>query len=107
MARTGIRSSAIIIKDNKILLIHRKKEGKEYWVFPGGGVEEGETHEETILREVREETGLQASNPYLAFMDFNVNAEHPFYFVGVSEGKVQLVGEEAERNTSGNWYNPE
>lgn len=107
MTRTGIRSSALIIKNNKILLIHRKKAGKGYWVFPGGGVEEGETNEQTLLREVYEETGLQASNPQLAFMDFNVNAEHPFYFVDISKGEPHLVGEEAKRNDVTNWYNPD
>ena len=29
MVRTGIRASAIVVRDNKILLIHRKKEGRE------------------------------------------------------------------------------
>jgi 8-oxo-dGTP diphosphatase len=107
MTRTGIRSSAIIVKDNKILLIHRKKDNQEYWVFPGGGVEEGETNEQTVLREVYEETGLHASNPQIAFMDFNVNAKHPFYFIDVVDGEPHLVGEEVERNDSTNWYNPE
>ena len=50
MTRTAVRASAIVIRDNKILLIHRKKEGREYWVFPGGGIEEGEKGEETIVK---------------------------------------------------------
>lgn len=104
MTRTGIRASAIIIKDGKILLIHRRKEGKEYWVFSGGGIEEGETGEKTVLREVEEETGLVGQNAKMAFMDFNVNAEHPFYFVEVEEGEVKLGGPEAERSSKDNWY---
>lgn len=107
MTRTGIRASAIIIKDNKILLIHRRREGREYWVFPGGGIEEGETGEETVLREVEEETGLVGKSAKLAFMDFNVNAEHPFYFVEVEEGEAKLGGPEAERHSKDNWYYPE
>jgi len=107
MARTGIRASAIIIKNNKILLIHRKKEGREYWVFPGGGIEEGETGEETVLREVEEETGLKGENAKRAFMDFNISAEHPFYFVEVEDGKIKLGGPEAERNSEDNWYQPQ
>lgn len=42
MSRTGIRAAGILIKDNKILLIHRTREGKEFWVLPGGGVEKNE-----------------------------------------------------------------
>jgi len=109
VTRTGIRASAIIIWNNKILLIHRKKEGKEYWVFPGGGIEEGETGEETILREIEEETGLTGKNARLAFLDLHPwdKKEHPFYFVEVKGGKVKLGGPEVERNSENNWYNPE
>ena len=58
MARTDVRVSAIIIKNNEILLMHRKKNGEEYWVFPGGGVEDTEKAEQAIIREVTEETNL-------------------------------------------------
>jgi len=36
-----------------------KPENTQYWVPPGGGVEEGEPHETAVVREVEEETGLQ------------------------------------------------
>ncbi len=35
-----MRVAAVIIKDDKILLIRRIKNGQEYYVFPGGGVKE-------------------------------------------------------------------
>lgn len=47
-----IRAVAIIVNDAKVLLIHRISHGKEYHVFPGGGVENGETVERAVLREV-------------------------------------------------------
>ena len=53
------RVRAIIIKDNKILLMHRIKAGNEYWVFPGGGIEESDiTLEEGLKRECLEELGV-------------------------------------------------
>jgi 8-oxo-dGTP diphosphatase len=53
------RVRAIIIADSSILLIHRVKAGKEYWVFPGGGVEDADFDEKAALeRECIEELGL-------------------------------------------------
>lgn len=58
-----IRASGICIHNNKILLIHRinlelEKEKQEYYVIPGGGVEDGETIEDAVIREMKEETSL-------------------------------------------------
>jgi 8-oxo-dGTP diphosphatase len=52
------RVSGIIIKEGKILLIRRVKEGREYFVFPGGGVEDNESVEEALVRELKEEASI-------------------------------------------------
>lgn len=106
MARTNVRTSAIILRGNKILLIHRKKEGEEYWVFPGGGVEDTETSEEGIVREVKEETNLDVLECKLAFMAYNEASkkEEPFYLCMVSENIPEIIGEEKEKNSPDNWY---
>lgn len=50
---------AIIIEDGKVLLMHRVKNGQEYWAFPGGGVEKiDKTREEGLQRECCEELGV-------------------------------------------------
>ena len=46
----------IIEKDNLISLIYSQK--YHFYKLPGGGIEEGESHLETLIREVDEETGL-------------------------------------------------
>ena len=56
---TAIRPSVrgIIIKNNRLAMIHSLK--YDYYKFPGGGIEQGEDHIDTLIREVAEESGLQ------------------------------------------------
>lgn len=50
-------ASALIIDNNKVLLVYHKK--LNVWLHPGGHVEKNENPDETLLREVKEETGLE------------------------------------------------
>ena len=51
--------TAIIIKDNKLLLLKRNEEPfKNCWDLPGGFLEQGETPEEAVVRELKEELGI-------------------------------------------------
>ena len=50
---------AVIFRDNKVLLLHRNRPPfNGCWVLPGGRVEKHETVEAAVMREAREETGL-------------------------------------------------
>jgi 8-oxo-dGTP pyrophosphatase MutT (NUDIX family) len=53
-------AKAVIFQDGKFLMVKQQKHGRVFWNFPGGHVEEDETPEEACIREVKEETGLDA-----------------------------------------------
>lgn len=59
-------------KDGKVLLQHRSKNAKRlpnYWGAFGGGIEEGETPEEGLRRELLEEIEYVVKNPVLLSVD--------------------------------------
>ena len=74
-----IRSGAIVEIDGKIALIKRVRNNHEYYVFPGGGIEEGETPEEAAVREVKEELGIDIEiERLLTTLTFNNRLQYYF-----------------------------
>ena len=58
--RPFVGVGAVIVSDGKVLLVKRGREPLAgQWSLPGGAVEVGETLEECLVRELREETGLE------------------------------------------------
>lgn len=63
----SVTTDGILIKNQQILLIQRKNPPfKGKWALPGGFVEYGEKTEDTVIREVFEETGLKTKINQLA-----------------------------------------
>ena len=102
---------AIILKDDKLLVMHRNKFGKEYETLPGGNIELGETPEQALLRELVEETSVEVSPKQLVFIE---HAGDPYgtqyiYLCEYISGEPQLApdSEEAHINKLGqNLYEP-
>ena len=57
------------MKDDHLLVIHRNKFGKEYYTLPGGRIELGESPEEAIRRELKEETMLDVGESRLVLVE--------------------------------------
>ena len=53
-----VRVSCLLLKRKKILLISHIKEGNIYWLLPGGGVNFGESLDEALKREIKEELNI-------------------------------------------------
>lgn len=95
---------------DKILLIHRWKEGQEYFVIPGGTIEPGEKALEAALREMKEEVNLSFSVDQLrtAFSLNNQSKEEYYFYAELCTVETPLIqGEELERSSLQNIYQPE
>lgn len=100
------RACAIVIEEGFILLMHRRKAGKEYYTVIGGKIEPGETPEEACLREVLEETGLTVEIVReFAVLETLGRTEH-YFLVKRLSGELCLGGPEIERQSEANFYEP-
>lgn len=98
------RVVGIVKKENNILLMRRLKNGQEYYVFPGGGVEDGESYEEALKREMKEELGIDINNPKLFFDFKNQFQDELYYLVESFNGSFELGGPEKKRMDNQNKY---
>lgn len=63
---------AIVLQNNKILLMRRNKQSGDYYTLVGGPVKDNESPEQAIVREVKEEASLDVTSVRLVFIE-----EHP------------------------------
>jgi len=69
--------ATVIVRDRKVLCVQRPKNTKEFvslkWEFPGGKVEVGESREEALVREIREELSVD-----IEVSEFLMTVEHAY-----------------------------
>ena len=88
---------ALIVRDDKFLVMHNNGIKADLWELPGGRMEFGETAEETLKREIMEETGLIVS-PIKLLDTWNlIKVDHQItgiiYLCSIEEGEVTLSEE--------------
>lgn len=89
-------SAAIIMKDNKIFVTQRGYgEFKDWWEFPGGKIEEGETPEECLKREIKEELEADINiDKYLCTVEYdypNFHLKMECFICSLIDGHLELV----------------
>lgn len=104
------RHAGIVIRGSKVLLVHRIKDGYEYWVFPGGHRRQDEKPEEVVIREIKEETAIIATKPKLVIKvrDDYYEGSEDFYYLceWISGEEPSLNGEERIKNEEDDFYEP-
>ena len=104
-----VSSRGIIIEDNYVYVMFRRRikdDGtvKEYYVIPGGGIEENETLEEIVIREMKEEFSVDVKIEGYLGKDEGEDSIAHFFACSIVNGTPQLGGEELERCTESNYY---
>ncbi len=104
--KTREGSRAIIIHDGKILLTHESNSG--WWLLPGGGIEQGESPADCVIREVEEETGLivRLTEQFLTMHEYYEEYRYTGYFFVcevTGKGQMRLTDVEKQRGVQPEW----
>lgn len=93
---------AVIVKDHKVFATQRGYgEFKDGWEFPGGKIEQGETPEQAIVREIHEELNTEITPVRMAgtieydYPDFHLSMQ--CFLCQIKEGHLELLEHEAAR----------
>lgn len=104
-----VSARGIIIVGDEVYAMFRRRineEGivKEYYVIPGGGIEQGESLEENVKRELKEEFSVDVDIiGYLGVDEGNDSIAH-FFSCKIVNGTPMLGGEELKRCCKENFY---
>lgn len=76
-----LRAAAIVLRDQHLLVLYREHDGRQYYVFPGGGIEPVESAENAVVREVLEETSIQVKADRLVYELYHDNGDIHYYYL--------------------------
>ncbi|PEW81390.1 DNA mismatch repair protein MutT [Bacillus cereus] len=98
-----VRVTGILIEDEKVLLVKQKVANRDWSLpLPGGRIENGEMLEEAMIREMREETGLEVKIKKLLYVcdkpDASPSLLHITFLLEKIEGEITLPSNEFDHN---------
>lgn len=98
----NIRITGILIENNEILLVQQKLSDKRNWSLPGGRLERGETLSQGLIREMKEETGLDVEIVRMLYLcDVAASSNtilHITFLIKRIGGEIELPSNEFDEN---------
>ena len=95
------RARAIVIYNGKLVSMYREFDDRSFYVFPGGGMEDNESEEECVIREVYEEFGITVNPIKKVYVYENERSIEYFYLCDWISGEFGTgVGEEFDVNSN-------
>ena len=92
------RSVVFVIRNKRILMEKLYYNGREFYSIPGGGIEDGETPEQTAIRELKEECGLDGIIVKKLAEVYNKENTENSFFVKVSDNQQAVLGFDPEED---------
>ena len=98
---------AIVFIDGKLVTMKRVKDGRLYYTFPGGGLENGEPQKDCVVRECIEEFGITVEPVKRIYIYENDKTKQYFYLCNYISGQFGSgVGEEFQDDRNKGEYEP-
>lgn len=103
MEKKNIRVVAAVIREDGRVFATQRGYGnyKDWWEFPGGKIEPGETPEAAVVREIQEELGTKvAVDRFLTTVEYDYPEFHlsmDCFFCHIEEGELTLLEHEAAK----------
>lgn len=103
-----ITSRAIIFCDNQIILMYRENNNRVYYTLPGGGLEDNEDLANCVIREIKEELGIDIiPQKEIYYYEDSKSIHHYFTSKWISGCFGTGQGEEYEKDNIGGIYIPQ
>ncbi|WP_127492681.1 NUDIX hydrolase [Paenibacillus glycanilyticus] len=95
-----VRVTGILVEEGRLLLVKQKVSDSRAWSLPGGRVEQGETLEQAIIRELEEETGLTTRIIKLLYLCDKPDASlvHITFLLERAGGQLRMPTNEFDHN---------
>lgn len=91
------RACAALIENGRILMVRLETNDRSFWTLPGGGLEEHETFEQAVIREMKEEVNLAIRIIKPLYSETHANGQEICFLVRQIDSREPILGYDPER----------